>query len=273
MDLTGPQPEAPWIPSATFDIRRARAVYFGGWACDGQAPTSELWTLDLAGASDVSWTFHDRSHAPPGRNGAAAAYDESGDRMIVFGGDTGDIHGFSASNDVWELDLSTLSWSQVLASGEAPPPRWFASAIVDPAANDLVVFGGWPGSGDLYRLDLDTSNWRRVDPGGLAPPPVERHTAVYDGVTHSMIVFGGLLLYGAGDASRSESWVLDLNSDTWEQITFAGIVPTGRWGHSCVNADGRCIFFGGVHTTEVGNYYACMTADWLDNVFALQYVE
>jgi N-acetylneuraminic acid mutarotase len=200
-------------------------------------------------------------------------YDEIGDRMIVFGGDTGDAYQFAGSNDVWELDLSTLNWSEIMTSGEVPSPRWYATAIVDPVANDLVVFGGHPGTGDLYRLDLDTGDWRRVLTDGPSPAPVEGHTAVYDPVTHSMVVFGGLLLYGTGEASRSELWVLDLESDTWTELEPAGIAPTGRWGHSCIAATGRCIFFGGVHTTEIGNYGAYARGELLNDVFALQYLE
>src|SRR5205823_9970466 len=75
---------------------------------------------------------------PSPRYAQSAVYDPVGDRLIVFGGDDGDLQ-----SDVWALSLGgTPAWAQLSPAGIGPGPRSRHTAIYDPAGGRMVVFGG-----------------------------------------------------------------------------------------------------------------------------------
>ena len=58
-------------------------------------------------------------------------------------------------------------WRQLGPTGVAPSPRNNASAIYDPVAHRLVVFGGRSSKGDLndlWSLDLNLMTWSELSP-------------------------------------------------------------------------------------------------------------
>ena len=75
----------------------------------------------------------DATRVPIAREGAAYALDEGGDRLLLFGGLTGD----TTLADVWVADLSRPGrprWQQVCSPascGTGPSARWGAHAVLD----------------------------------------------------------------------------------------------------------------------------------------------
>jgi hypothetical protein len=136
--------------SAVYDSRRDRVLVFGG--LNDWGFYDDLWSLSL-GASPRWTRVETRGAPPPKRYGHVAAFDERGDRMIVYGGYNGRF-----LEDAWVLDLSqTPTWVRVNVPEPRPAPRDFPLAAWDGARERLLVFGGNQGErvhGDLWSLEV-----------------------------------------------------------------------------------------------------------------------
>jgi len=81
------------------------------------------------------------STPPTARDGATAIYDDTGDRMILFGG-----YASRYTNEVWTLELSDPPvWRQLAAADSAPPGVAGHSAVYDPVRRRMIVFGAMRG--------------------------------------------------------------------------------------------------------------------------------
>ncbi len=90
-------------------------------------------------------------------------------------------------------------WVELNTTGGPPSARRRHTAVYDPSANRMAVFGGATITGivnDVWVLTNangqgGTSAWTQLGPTG-GPPNIRRdHTAVYDPSTNRMTVFGG----------------------------------------------------------------------------------
>lgn len=155
---------------------------------------------------------------PSQREDHSAIYDSEHNEAIFFGGRRSLD---SSLNDVWKLSLSSLSWTQVLPTGNIPKGRHSHAAIYDPVNRRMLVFGGtnpYYVYNDLYSLDLNAYTWSKLSPGGTLPLPRWNHTAIYNPTDSSMVVFGG-----RNPSTRfNDLWKLDLNTLTWTEITPVG---------------------------------------------------
>ena len=202
----------------------------------------------IAGRGD--WTqIAPSGPLPTPRRETCAIYDESHDRMIVFGGlSSGDI----TRNDTWVLDFGALpAWSQLQTVNS--PARASAAAIYDPVRKRMLIFGGHDGSAfrnDLLSLALDGSPvWQQVQTAGAPPTPRNFCTAVYDASRDRMLVFGGW----NGSSALNDVWALSLGgTPTWEQVLPNGPTPIGRYGAVGVYdaANDRLIAAGGVGASD-----------------------
>jgi uncharacterized protein (TIGR03437 family) len=93
------RPAGRWF-SSTFIDRDGRFILFGGFASSGN--TNDLWSFDF---SNNQWTKVEIANPPSPRNGMMAAYIESENRLIVFGGASNN----GLMNDLWELRANTPS--------------------------------------------------------------------------------------------------------------------------------------------------------------------
>jgi hypothetical protein len=115
----------------------------------------------------------------------SAIYDSEHNQVVFFGG-KGLV---DCLNDVWELSLTDLSWSQIPTSGQIPIIRQSHSAIYDPVNKRMIVFGGtnpYNVFNDLYSLDLSTHVWTptfswrdfakpQMEPRGNLQPERQQH--------------------------------------------------------------------------------------------------
>eukprot|EP00397_Hematodinium_sp_SG-2012_P001957 GEMP01001962.1.p1 GENE.GEMP01001962.1~~GEMP01001962.1.p1 ORF type:complete len:795 (+),score=125.88 GEMP01001962.1:297-2681(+) len=171
-------------------------------------------------------------------------------RVVLFGGATGDAGNYRITNDTYQLQLDTLKWT-FLDTTQLPTARAaHAAACVE--SNQLVVYGGATGGGqlssdELYLLDLEQSVWMAVPVQGITPG--RRYG-------HSMIFFKPyLILFGGNTGSKTENDVWTLNAElspfSWSQVNVNGPKPPSpRVYHSadvCETgpAGGMMVVFGG----------------------------
>jgi hypothetical protein len=194
--VAGPMPRAE--AAMGYDRNRRRLVLFGGhrMLAGRRERFADTWEWDGQRWIEVA------TAGPSARNGAALAYDERRDRIVLFGGP-------GPSNETWEWD--GRRWSQQ-PSGDVPG-RFNASMIYDAAHGVIVRFGGWTGK---TRSD---ETWTRADgPWMLAPaqgPPARNHAAfVYDRARQRGVLFGG----HDGDNVFGDTW--EWTGNSWIRCAF-----------------------------------------------------
>jgi hypothetical protein len=153
-------------------------------------------------------------------------FDAAQHRFVLFGGKTDPPR---LADGLWEFDLTKLAWQEIPMEGAKPPGIDNVSAIHDPIANRLIIYGG---DRDLWALDLKTQRWRNMS--GSEVPRRESHSAIYDERGRRMVVFGGS---DRGRWDLSEVWALDLDPgsptfEKWQNLTVEGGHPPGREDHT-----------------------------------------
>ena len=211
-------------------------------------------------AIDGRWTI---LPPPSSRYGHVSVVDAERGRLLVIGGFDG---GFPTIDEVWSFDLVTRrGWTRIEISGEHPPLRHQASAVVDPVGRRVIVHGGFVDLdtplGDTWALDLEPAlRWSRIDAAG-APPPRIGHSAVYDPVRRRMLMFGGML---AGEFT-DEVWALSLDADPqWRLLSTAGDRrPAPRMQHTTTYdpQHDRVILHGGAASDFLGDTWALALAE------------
>lgn len=266
------------------DDAEGKVVIFGGSLgipenCGIPQRTAETTTWIYDVACD-SWSRLESQTNPPGRSRHSATYDEANNRMIVFGG----ISGQTALGDTWALDLDSGEWSEIQTTGDAPDARFNHGAAYDPAGR-LVVFGGNAGTvlnievrADVYVLDLETNTWSDGTPAVSGPAPRTWTSALWDSTQQQLVAFGG------GDSSAFGGTV-DYFEDVWawkDQGGTPGWIkldtnvttqPEGRfwagWSYDPVNE--QYVLFGGHDDTNLGNkndtwFFDPATGQWTEHL-------
>ena len=215
---TGTLPSKREWHSAVYDPGSNRMVVFGGTV----SGDNNVWILEHAngvGGAPAWLKVTPPAPAPSPRRGHSAVYDVASNRMIVFGGQQNSGGAFLA--DVWVLSHANglggaPTWTALNASGLPPFPRADHTAIYDPAADRMVIFGGWSFSGsDTYFNDVWVVTharglggfpaWKALAPLTAPPEKRELHSAVYSPSSKRMIVFGGSV---SPTSMRNDVWLL-----------------------------------------------------------------
>jgi Galactose oxidase, central domain len=165
------------------------------------------------------------------------------------------------------LPLCAQKWNRY-----GPGTRSQASAIYDPATNQMFVFAGQHAPTNINFNDTwvvqnvipsssstqENLQWFRVSITGKGPSLRFGHSAVYNTTSNREIVFGG----GTGFPGPcvNDLWVVThMNSvggsPAWKQFAATGTLPGVREGHTAVYDAGtnKMIVFGGTDCN--GNYY------------------
>src|SRR6185436_8530202 len=108
--------------------------------------------LGVHGDASQGWTPLTPAGGPPvARMLHSAVYSQATNRMILFGGFSGDpdsgFCGPSCLNDVWVLTDAdgtggAPSWIHLAPTGTPPAPRGYHGAVYDAANNVMIVFAG-----------------------------------------------------------------------------------------------------------------------------------
>lgn len=204
---------------------------FGGFAAGS---LGDLWRFDTAA---LTWTEVTDTTPPSARDQHGLGWDESQQRVILFGGVR--LQGISVThmNDVWSLDPATAGWTQLSTNTPAPVGRSSSAFFYIPHRGDFIMFGGWDvrptfpfGTaggyfGDSWRLDVNaaagTATWTRVTPTGTPPSARAATCGAYDEARHKLVLFGGETgLDANGDGiAVDETWELDVDTLAFTQVT------------------------------------------------------
>jgi hypothetical protein len=279
-DTTEPDTSGPLCPEPGTTVRpngrseafgvmdpvRRRLVFFGG---DDGAPVNCNPNPHLVGGTwiydTVCAVFEEvTTNGDPGpRSRGASVYDPVNDRMVIFGGRTrtGNSGPYTLFDDVWALDLETLTWEKLEISGTKPLARYNPAGGYNALTHEMIIFGGTKGTSgmnyeplaDTWALHLDTLTWRQIQSTNN-PSARVLHTAAVDADNNRLYVYGGTSSFFA--AFFGDLWSLDLATGQWEQLHGGGPgAPIGRiW--STITWDkvgGRMLMFGGHDSGGVGN--------------------
>ncbi|MBA0875793.1 hypothetical protein Goshw_006575 [Gossypium schwendimanii] len=166
-----------------------------------------------------------------------------GTTLVIFGGQGANR---TLLNDLYILDLETMTWDEIDVAGVAPSPRSDHAAAVH-AERYLLVFGGSSHAtffNDLHVLDLQTMEWSKPAQLGELPTPRAGHAGVTIG--ENWFIAGG----GDNKSGVSKTIVLNMSSFVWSVVTSVeGTVPLASEGLSLVvgslMGDDILVSFGG----------------------------
>jgi hypothetical protein len=238
----------------------------------GTVPATEAAVWTRVGAST--------SPTPNPRYLQAAAFDESRNVLLMFGGWSGatsDYNNGAALQDLWEWDPATGLWTnRTPASSNKPSGRAGASMVYDATRKNFVIFGGRSTTGFDYE---DTWEWDPVkgaftDRSTSGPSARSQHSMVFEKSTGKVLLFGG----GFADAGSSlwpedssytdptgrpgpgrsvdgtgislavaDTWEWDPIQGTWTQVTITN-GPSARYDSAMIWDSQRnlAVLFGGM---------------------------
>lgn len=245
---TIPPPRA--IHSMVWDSTRNRAVMFGGRREGTDKDEPYFFLNDTWVYQNENWSQIQTAASPPVRQFGAMTYDESRDKVVLYGGniqkpvdDT-----FEARYDTWEFD--GLDWTERTMPAATNPKVAKPILGYDAARNETILVGlNDTGTATvMYRYDGANHTWSAVT-------PVKMPTCVNDGYMVYRPHRGRLLFLGGVCATNTpqleEAWEWDNAGNTWTQITIAGMIRGATQAVAFDPLRREVVMFGG--TTALGN--------------------
>ncbi|KAF1805974.1 hypothetical protein FB192DRAFT_1365361 [Mucor lusitanicus] len=213
---------------------------FGG--CDMKTCFNTLYVLDM---DTLTWSKpHTFGQTPPpcrAHSCTTVERDVGGGKksysLYLFGGGDGPNY----FNDLYVLNVDTLTWSKPKTEGQAPSPRRAHTTCI--WNQKIIIVGGGDGAralADVHMLDVSDPHlpkWSLLNPAGN--PPIARGYHTSNLVKDKLIVYGG----SDGHECFSDVYVLDLVSNHWSQIDLDRAVP--RLAHSATQVGSYVFVIGG----------------------------
>jgi hypothetical protein len=210
--------------------------------------------------------------SPSPRSGQALVYDESGGRVIMFGGS------YLASpdgepgylGDTWTYDSAAGSWTELKLAGVTPAARFGHVMVYDSDTKTVLMFGGYNdaaetaasslGLNDLWEYDPAAGTWIELLPSGDRPPGWEHQAMVYDSSSHRLLLLGTSRGPGiSSDTSTfvyvNELWAYDRQANAWTKLEQGGKRPPGLAAESLAYdpGTGQVLMVGGYYTSLEGS--------------------
>lgn len=135
-----------------------------------------------------------------------------GPRVILFGGED---MSRKLLNDVYALDLESMTWDVIKTTQKPPAPRYDHAAAIH-GDRYLLVFGGCSHSvffNDLHVLDLETMEWSLPQIQGDLVSPRAGHAGIT--VNDSWVIVGG----GDNRSGCLETLELNMSKLVWSVLT------------------------------------------------------
>ena len=231
--------------------------------------SSQLALGTVPATESATWERIDGPVAltPSSRYLQTAAFDETRKVLVMFGG----ISGVAASGnpnpsqELWEWDPATSTWTNRTPAGSKPSARSGASMIFDSTRNKFVIVGGRAGTGynyeDIWEWDPTTGVFTDRTNSGSRPTGRSQHSLVFEKSTGKVLLFGG----GRSSADRSalfprildydgtgvstafgDTWEWDPATGAWTELTLA-VAPNARYSSAAVwdSQRARAVLFGG----------------------------
>ncbi|MDQ5826427.1 MAG: hypothetical protein M3441_19725 [Chloroflexota bacterium] len=156
-----------------------------------QGRFDDTWAFDPAAAKWVNITPSGGT-IPLKRCLHELAYDPQDDLLLMFGGCSSGF-GPCPQGDLWALDLTSGTWTELQPQGEKPSPRSNPSLAYDPARRAIFLFGGKSESGpvsDTWVYSLASNAWSPVE-SEISPSPRSSQGTAYDPQERRVYIAGG----------------------------------------------------------------------------------
>jgi len=223
----------------------------------------------------ATWTRVGPPAVPDARYLQSAAFDETRDVLVMFGGLVwASLGGQRDDRELWEWDPAMSTWTNRTPAGVNPSVRKAASMVFDSAHNKFEIFGGRvvvPGAGtDLTPVYADSAELWEWDPGSGAisgrsskgPVARSQHSMVFEKSSGKVLLFGGAtnlsidVELNLGDdvsVGLGDTWEWDPAAGKWTQIQPKA-APSARYGGALVwdSTRSRAVLFGGMEKSQVG---------------------
>ncbi|MCI4336321.1 MAG: hypothetical protein L3K17_03875 [Thermoplasmata archaeon] len=206
------------------------AVLFGGLVnLHTQETTNDTWVYWFV---NQTWENLSARLSPPARENAAFAIDPTDGVGLLEGGiDPDYVNGHSTGsvlwNDTWQINLTTLNWTPVAATG-SPPPMFGASMVWDPILARFVLFGGCDASGctnDVWTYAPGSAHWNLTGPTGTVPTGRGSASFVWDPFDNVTLLFGGFTTGATGFTALGDTYALSSAATSWSAIGATGGPP------------------------------------------------
>lgn len=147
-------------------LYRNQLILFGGWTYSSRNRmnnSAKIFNhMHFYDTVSNKWTLVETRNKCPGMSGHGASI--YNDQMIIFGGlranDDSPYHP-SPCDEVWVLDLISLTWRKQKTSKVKPDPRYGHTQLI--INNNLIVIGGCGGPNnilnDIWCLSLKGEEW------------------------------------------------------------------------------------------------------------------
>ncbi|MGA8921621.1 MAG: kelch repeat-containing protein [Candidatus Dormiibacterota bacterium] len=202
-----------------YDEKAQKVVMFGGVNVQTMKETSDTWTYDYV--SNL-WTKMplplDASRLPSARNSDGFTYDNSADRIILFGGDADS----GPAQGTWAYDYNTNSWAN-LKPATSPQSRSYGDLAYDKGADKVVLFGGLMGdsgvvTAETWTYDFKANDWELKAPS-TSPSARGWQAMAFSQDANAVVIFGGGV---DRNSPTDETWLYRTATDEWSQMTQAG---------------------------------------------------
>jgi hypothetical protein len=220
-----------------------------GYSDDSSRYIKDMWQYNT---SSNQWSQSYASVAVETRASTQACYDSDLDAVWCFGGDTS-----GGRQDLWRLNLSTLTWTYFSPNGALPASRSGGVMVYDSNNQHLILItGSGPANNaynTIYKYIKSTNTWVRM----LYNNPhtfLERYyvSGAYDPVTRCVYLYGGT-------TTLNETWKYDIENNNLYLIYPTGTGPGGRhaMGAFFREADRSIYLFGGygVGSVRYNDFY------------------
>ena len=237
---------------------KEHAFLFGGYTYGLKVLSNELWKLSKSSEGLYTWCKETaKNMKEPSPRCAHSGWTYSG-KLWIFGGfgssidrylnDNGDFgqlkddKGFN--NQLLSFNPSCKEWLNLKCTGSVPSPRSsHASTII---GDKVWVYGGqhaFVALGDLYELSMSSLTWTDFQTSNTNPP--RRYISSLNAISQDQLLLHGGC--GSDKKSLSDTWILDLPSQTWKQYKSGDCPPRAyHTGSTGINSN-SIIIGGGMH--------------------------
>jgi hypothetical protein len=145
---TGNPPSRRSSMAFAYDLKNGKMSVFGGYYYDGYNDYfyNDSYLFDPNQAQGVWTQLSPGGNLPSQRREVSGICDTLNNRFIIFGGGTRS----SAYNDVYALNLTNNTWTQLSPSGTPPAPRYATQVVYDAPNQRMILFGGGSQGGNIY---------------------------------------------------------------------------------------------------------------------------
>ncbi len=157
LEPSGTIPPARQAHCAIYDPSGHRMIIYAGsnW---GAPVMNDVWSLDLTYGSEAWQQLFPGGQQPGARTQHFGIYDQCNNDLVTgFGYD---YPGYIVHyDDVWILELTSMTWERIIPQTTTPEARRGSCAAYDPNEHRVIIFGGNQYNSvyfnDTYELTLD----------------------------------------------------------------------------------------------------------------------